>query len=110
MSSALRSNWDKNGRAVSVKQPIIYTMNKEAVVIKDFPGIFKEIKDRKNVILIGRQLDDIDMAAGFDYDNLVKIGFLNEGIKENLESYKKAFDVLILDDGPMHYINKLLKE
>lgn len=102
--------WDKNGRAVAVKQPIIYNMNKDETTIKDFPEIFKNIKDRKNIILIGDSLDDIGMATGFDYDNIIKIGFFNEKTEENLKDYKKVFDVLILNDGPMHYINKLLKE
>ncbi|MBU1349747.1 hypothetical protein KJ978_03455, partial [Patescibacteria group bacterium] len=46
----------------------------------------------------------------FDYDNLIKIGFLNENVKENLEEYKKNYDVVILNDGSMEYVNDLLNE
>ena len=50
------------------------------------------------------------MVKGFDYENLIKIGFLNENVEENLESFKANYDVLILNDSSMDYINKLLRE
>jgi len=60
--------------------------------------------------LLGDNLEDIGMVDGFEYDNLLKIGFLNENIEENLENYKKAFDIVILNDGSMEFVNNLLKE
>src|SRR3989344_312020 len=72
------------------------------------PMILK--KNRKNVLLLGDSLGDIGMINGFDYANLIKIGFLNEKIDEHLEIYKKNFDVIITDDNSMNYVNKLLKE
>lgn len=100
--------WDENGNAVAIKQPIIHAMNKDETLVKDFPEIFKAIKDRKNVLLLGDSLDDIRAIEGFDYDNLIKIGFLNENAEENLGHYKNVFDTVILDDGPMDYVNELL--
>ena len=50
------------------------------------------------------------MIRGFEYDNLIKIGFFNYSDEENLDDYKKAYDVLILNDGNMDYINNLLKK
>ncbi|MBU4275019.1 hypothetical protein KKE19_04385 [Patescibacteria group bacterium] len=102
--------WNKNGKAVSIKQPIIYGMNKDETIIQNYPEVFSEIKNRKNIILLGDNLDDVGMAQGFDYDNLIKIGFLNDKIKENLEYYKKTFDVLILNDGSLEFVNILLKD
>ena len=78
------------------------------MVLKDFP-FFKVIKNRKNVLLLGDSLDDTKMITGFDYNALIKIGFLNENIEENLEHYKKVYDVVILNDGDMNFINDLLK-
>ena len=102
--------WDKNGNAKRVKEPIIHSMNKEETVVKDYPKIYKKIKDRKNILLLGDSIDDIDMVTGFNYKNIIKIGFLNENIEENLKAYKNVYDVIILNDGKMDYINKLLKE
>ena len=101
--------WDKNGNAISIKQPIIHGMNKDETVIRGFP-FFDLIKYRKNILLIGDSLDDIGMVNGFNYDNLIKIGFLNENVAENLEYYKRTYDVIILNDSSMDYINNLLKE
>lgn len=101
--------WDKSGNAVAVKEPIIHCMNKSEVSVKKLP-IYQDLKKRKNILLLGDNLEDIGMVEGFDYNNLIKIGFLNENIGENLEQYKKNFDLLILYDGTFGYVNKLLKE
>lgn len=101
--------WDENGNAIAVKQPIIHVMNKDETAVQDFP-VFDVIKNRKNVLLLGDSLEDIGMVKGFDYDNLIKIGFLNENVEENLEEYKRNFDVVILNDSSLDYINKLLRK
>jgi len=102
--------WDKNGDAIRVKKPIIHVMNKAETVLKDYPLIFNKIKNRKNVILLGDNLEDIEMIEGFDYKDLIKIGFLNENVRENLEAYKKNYDIILTNDTSMDYVNKLLKE
>ena len=102
--------WDKNGNAKRVKEPIIHCMNKDETIVKDYPQIFKKIEDRKNVLLLGDSIDDIDMIKGFDYKTLIKIGFLNENIEANLKAYKNTYDIIILNDGKMEYIKRLLKE
>jgi len=101
--------WGSDGNAVGVKEPIIHVMNKDETAIKDYK-VFDLIKDRKNVLLLGDSLGDVGMITGFNYDNLIKIGFLNEKIEENLEQYKKNFDIILLNDTNMDCINELLKE
>ena len=100
--------WDKNGNATGVKQPIIHSLNKTWLSVKNFP-FFGKIKNRKNIIILGDSLDDIDMVKGFEYDNLLKIGFLNDNIEKNIELYKKNYDVVILNDGSMDYVNEILE-
>jgi len=99
--------WDKKGNAVGIKKPIIHVMNKDETAIQNFPA-FRAIENRKNVLLLGDSLGDVGMVEGFNYDNLIKIGFLNEKIEENLSYYKKAYDVLILNDSTMDFVNILL--
>ncbi|MBS3094246.1 hypothetical protein J4474_01135 [Candidatus Pacearchaeota archaeon] len=103
-------DWDKKGKAVKVREPIIHSVNKDELIIKDFPEIFKVVSKRKNVILLGDSLEDPDMITGFDSDNILKIGFLNENVSENLPYFKEKYDVLILNDGNMDYVNKLMGE
>jgi len=102
--------WDENGKVVAVKQPIVHGGNKDETLVQNFPKIFRVIKDRRNIILLGDNLDDVGMVEGFDYDNLIKIGFLNENIEENLEYYKRNYDVIILNDSSMDCVNSLLGE
>ncbi|MEW6063333.1 MAG: hypothetical protein AB1571_03115 [Nanoarchaeota archaeon] len=102
--------WDKDGRVIGIKEPIIHSMNKDETMVKDFPDIYKVIKDRKNVLLLGDSIEDIGMVEGFDYNNIVKIGFLNKKIEENIESYKKNFDMIMLNDSDKFYVDELLKK
>jgi cytosolic 5'-nucleotidase 3 len=101
--------WDKEGKAIGVKKPIIHTLNKHETEIKSLP-VYKELKKRKNVILIGDLIEDLDMAKGFPYKNIIKIGFLCDNINENLEAFKKNFDIVITNDSDMNYVNELLKK
>jgi 5'-nucleotidase len=101
--------WDEKGSAVGVKEPIIYGMNKDETTLQNFP-VFEKIKNRRNVLLMGDSLDDVGMIEGFECDNLIKVGFLNSKVEENLEKYKEIFNVVITNDGDMIFINNLLKE
>ncbi len=101
--------WDEKGKAIAVREPIIHSFNKGEKVVCDLP-IYDEIKDRKNIILIGDWLWDTHMADGFDYQNIIKIWFLNHDTPEHRKQFQERFDVIILDDGPMDEVNTILKK
>jgi len=101
--------WDKKGSAIGFQKPIIHTLNKDETTVHGLP-FFEKIKDRKHVILLGDSLGDLGMIQGFDYETLIKIGFLNEAVEENLPQYQENFDVIVLNDGNMNYLNDLLKQ
>lgn len=100
---------DEEGKAIGVREPIIHSFNKDETILKDFP-MYEDIKDRKNVLLLGDGLGDGHMADGFDYEHIIKIWFLNHDTPENREKYSEVFDLIILDDGPMHEVNEILKK
>ncbi len=102
--------WDKKGKAEKIKEPMIHSMNKDETMVSDFPEIYQKIKNRKNVILLGDSLEDPDMVTGFDYSNLIRIGFLNEDVENNLEFYKKKYDVILTGDQDFSFVNNLLEE
>lgn len=104
-----RYSWDKNGYATDVEKPIIHSMNKDETVLKEF-DFYDKIKDRKNVILLGDNPGDTQMVTGFDYDNLLKIGFLNDIKEDKLIKYKEIYDIVIPGDGTMEFINKYLRD
>lgn len=101
--------WDENGRAIALREPIIHGMNKDETMIYNFPA-FNAVRDRKNVLLLGDNPEDVGMVTGFVYDNLIKIGFLNENVQKNLEQFRTNYDVIITNDASMDYVNNLLKE
>lgn len=103
-------NWSENNYAQSIKEPVIHSLNKDETIVKDFPDVYKKIINRKNVLLLGDSIHDIDMLTGFDYDNLIKIGFLNYNDPELKILFTKNFDIIITADGNFDYVNDLIKK
>lgn len=101
--------WDEQGRAISVREPIIHLLNKHETAIQDYPA-FDMVRERKNVVLLGDSTNDIGMVQGFDYNSLLSIGFFNEATDENLKHYEKTFDVTLTGDASLTYVNKILQK
>jgi len=72
--------FDKNGIVIGVEEPIIHSLNKHEIEVNKLP-VYNELLERKNVLLLGDNLEDVGMIKGFPYENLIKIGFLNENIE-----------------------------
>jgi HAD superfamily hydrolase (TIGR01544 family) len=99
--------FDRYGRVIKIKKPIIHSANKDAIKISDFPLIGKAIKNKRNVILLGDSLDDPDMDKGFCFENIIKICFLREENKKNIADFKKRFDAVIMPQSSFVFVNKL---
>jgi 5'-nucleotidase len=101
-------DFDENGKAIGIKE-IVHVFNKHEMEVKGLP-VYDDLLKRKNVLLLGDSLGDLGMIEGFPYENLIKIGFLNENVDALKEFYIKEYDVIILNDGKFDYINKILKK
>jgi len=101
--------FDEKGKATGYLTPFIHSQNKDETAIKESP-YYNNIKHRKNVLLLGDIIEDLRMSEGLDHECVITIGFLNKDVEANLEDFKKSYDVVILNDGPMDYVNNLLKE
>lgn len=101
--------WDNNWIAIWYNKPVIHVFNKDETVLKSFPSIYDSVKSRKNVILLWDSLGDPAMIHWFEYNNLLKIWFLNDKVDELLEDYKKHYDVVITWDWDFDFINELTK-
>lgn len=99
-------DFDDNGKCIGYKGDIIHVLNKNSDGIKNTP-IFDLIKTRKNVLLVGDSLSDLNMVDGLDVNKL-NIGFYNFKDDKLLQKYKDAFDVLIFNDGSMDYLIELM--
>jgi len=102
--------WDDLWKAIWYKKPIIHSFNKSETILKDNKNIYSKIENRKNVILLWDSLWDHHMVDWFNYNNLIKIWFLNENEDDLLSEYKKRYDVIITWDWDFSFINNLLGE
>ncbi len=50
------------------------------------------------------------MVEGFDYNNLLTIGFMHDDNKKKLELFKSKYDIVIENDGNMNLLNELLEK
>jgi len=101
-------DYDEKGFVKGYKSNIIHSFNKNEGQIKTHP-YYDQIKKRKNVMLLGDSMGDLGMSEGLEHDTVLRIGFLNENIEKSLPKFSEKYDVVILNDGPMDYVNNLLK-
>ncbi len=105
--------FDSVGNLIGINEPIIHSLNKYDITLEKFP-MFEKIENRKNVLLLGDQIDDVGMITGFPFKTLLKIGFLNELLgeedPEKLKKYSENYDIVLTGDPGVEYINELLKE
>ncbi len=80
------------GVATSFSYPLIHVFNKnEASLTPTYKDL---VMHRKNCILIGDSLGDLEMATGVKHQKVLTFGFLNHKKEELLERYMEAFDVV----------------
>eukprot|EP00092_Neocalanus_flemingeri_P061227 GFUD01073571.1.p1 GENE.GFUD01073571.1~~GFUD01073571.1.p1 ORF type:complete len:304 (-),score=89.29 GFUD01073571.1:26-937(-) len=104
-------DYDQEGKVVGLKEDdgLIHMYNKSESILKRSQG--DNYADRKNVVLLGDSLGDLKMADGVKDPNVVlTVGFLNKNIEESLETYKKSFDIVLVDDQTMDFPNALVTD
>ncbi len=102
-------DYNTDGTIKGYKSDIIHVFNKNEYQIKD-TEYYNQVKKRKNVILIGDSLGDLQMSKGMPHDDIIKIGFLNDNVEKFKKEYMDNFDVVITNDISMNYVVDLLKE
>ena len=102
--------WDSKWISKWYNKPIIHVFNKSEFLINSHKNIFKKIENKNNVILLWDSLWDHHMIEWYEYENLIKIWFLNNEIDGLYEEFIKRYDVVIKWDWNMNFINDLLKD
>ncbi|KAH8849176.1 Cytosolic 5'-nucleotidase 3A [Schistosoma japonicum] len=75
---------------------------------------------RPNILLLGDSTGDVHMADGATVDDptgqlgtVLRIGFLNDSVEENLEIYQSLYDIVLVNDAtfniPLKIIQSILK-
>nr|GMD50746.1 cytosolic 5'-nucleotidase 3 [Ipomoea batatas] len=115
-----RMVFDENGNLLRFKGKLIHVLNKNEHALDmaeplhdqfgEDKGMCNEessLKQRTNVLLLGDHIGDLGMSDGLNYETRISVGFLNHNIEDSLDSYRKAFDVLYLNDASMDGVVKL---
>ena len=88
---------------------IIHTLNKN--VKSNLQEEISDLKNREYKILLGDLCEDINMIQKDMWENTIKIGILNKNIEENLDIYRKSFDIVITDnDANFTVLNEIIKD
>ncbi|KAL2642576.1 hypothetical protein R1flu_010163 [Riccia fluitans] len=105
-----RMNFDKDGNLIGFVGKTIHVLNKNEHALEMAAPLHDEeghavasngngasiVKGRKNVLLLGDHIGDLGMSDGVAYDNRISVGFLNENVENWLDTYSKAFDIVVL--------------
>ena len=104
--------WDDGWNAISWKEPFVTSLNKDETLIsnKIFPEIYKEIKDKKDVVLLWNSLWDVPMASDSNNNFVLRVWFLWEDNMDKLEKFKEKFDIVLIWDWWMDEIIEILKQ
>ena len=99
--------FDKNGDMIKFSDNIIHTLNKNIDKLND-DKLKEKIEEKEYRIVIGDLVEDIHMMGEYPENKSLKIGFLNKNITENLEIYRKKFDIVLVEENNFYDIEKYL--
>ncbi|EIE76560.1 pyrimidine 5'-nucleotidase (UMPH-1) [Rhizopus delemar RA 99-880] len=99
--------FDEQEICVDFKEPLIHVFNKSEFQLETSP-YHALIENRRNVILMGDSLGDLQMSQGVDHDICLTVGFLNHDISTLEPKYLEAFDIVIVGDANMKPVIDLL--
>ncbi len=99
--------FDKDGYMIGSKKPIIHSLNKYEIILREF-SFFDQLKNRTNVMLLGDQIDDLGMIEGFDYENLLTVAFSHK--EEDEQQFAQKFDIVFGGNDNFNFINDTIKK
>ncbi|TDH72393.1 hypothetical protein CCR75_004456 [Bremia lactucae] len=105
--------FDERDKVVGFDGTLIHSLNKSANAILE-TAFWKQcqLEKRHNILLLGDSLGDSNMVDGLDYteDEIVRIGFLNDGADDKLEQYLQRFDIVLTNDSSLLPLELLLHQ
>ncbi|XP_040994921.1 7-methylguanosine phosphate-specific 5'-nucleotidase A [Juglans microcarpa x Juglans regia] len=118
-----RMVFDSDGCLVSFKGKTIHSLNKNEHALDMAAPLHEQlgdadgpnnnnasVKKRTNVLLLGDHIGDLGMSDGLNYETRISVGFLNDNVENSLDSYRKSFDIVYLNDTPMWGVVELVSQ
>jgi len=103
--------FDESGKLVAFGPQLLHTFNKTFGSLPDMENYI----NRRNVIVIGDSFGDVHMADGYNCDNCLRVGFLNNPDPLSLAKYMDVYDVVLTGDPDLKldasfdYVNQILQ-
>lgn len=95
----------KNNLITSIRDNnLIHPLNKDEVSLPI--SLQNIIKDKKNTILLGDNITDINMSTL--NKNLFKIGFLDEQIEERIQTFKDNYDIVCTNNTSYNELKDII--
>lgn len=95
------------GEFIGLEGEIIHSHNKNMFEVEKH-DYFKEVVNRKNILLLGDSLGDLKMAQGFNYDLVLSVGFCNSSDLELRSKFEDKYDLVLYDDPSLERIIEIL--
>ncbi|XP_054903057.1 cytosolic 5'-nucleotidase 3 isoform X1 [Poeciliopsis prolifica] len=103
-------DFDDKGVIKGFKGELIHVYNKHDSALRN-TDYFKQIRDYSNIILLGDSMGDLTMADGVpNVENMLKVGFLNDKVEENLDKYMDSYDIVLVKDETLEVPNAILQK
>ena len=99
--------FDKNGNMIKFSDNMIHSLNKNIDKLSDY-RLKEKIEEKEYRVVIGDLVEDIYMMGEYPESKSLKIGFLNKNVEENLEVYKKNFDIVLTEENNFYDIEKYI--
>lgn len=101
--------FDKNGNIEEFKGDLIHTLNKTTKG-RINGNLEEDIKGREYRLLVGDFIEDKKMVPAEEWNETIAIGILDEKVEENLEVYKRNFDIVLTNgDASFGTIKELIE-
>ena len=99
--------FDKNGNMIKFSDNMIHSLNKNIDKLSDY-RLKEKIEEKEYRVVIGDLVEDIYMMGRYPESKSLKIGFLNKNVEENLEVYKRNFDIVLTEENNFYDIEKYI--
>lgn len=97
--------FNRGGGVVGLVDGLIHAGNKSSMIKSRGGGVCA----RGNVLLLGDTLGDAGVVRGLGCDVVLRVGFLNEGVRKNRGVFLEKFDMVVVGDGSMDCVVDLVR-
>ena len=94
-------------RITDFNKNILTSVNKYEFVNETNKDLLAPMQ-RRNIIIMGDQLHDLELIDPKSYENVLSIGYINDLKRQDILQFMDHFDIVISQDGPLLPFNAVM--